>query len=81
MITKMHFLGICVRPRSRGLLADRGVRGLRDLVLFSRGIDTMLHGKDLLSLVVGDVQGRDGSIREIIEVRRARGMLGAVRLV
>src|SRR5262249_60085305 len=31
-------------------------------------------GQDLLSLVVGDVQGRDGSIREIIEVRRARGM-------
>ena len=60
--------------RIRGLLADRGVRGLRDLALFSTAIDTMLHGQDLLSLVVGDVQGRDGSIREIIEVRRARGM-------
>jgi hypothetical protein len=34
----------------------------------------MLHGQDLLSLVVGDVQGRDGSIRQVIEVRRARGM-------
>ena len=34
----------------------------------------MLHGQDLLPLVVGDVQGRDGSIREVIEVERARGM-------
>ena len=39
--------------RIRGLLADRGVRGLRDLALFSTAIDTMLHGQDLLSLVVG----------------------------
>src|SRR6202047_3374620 len=60
--------------RIRGLLADRGVRGLRDLALFSTAIDTMLHGQDLLSLVVGDVQRRDGSIRPIIEVARARGM-------
>jgi integrase len=58
----------------RGLLADRGVRGLRDLALFSTAIDTMLHGQDLLSLVVGDVQRRDGSIRPVIEVARARGM-------
>jgi len=60
--------------RIRGLLADRGVRGLRDLALFSTAIDTMLHGQDLLSLVVGDVQRRDGSMRPIIEVARARGM-------
>jgi integrase len=60
--------------RIRGLLADRGVRGLRDLALFSTAIDTMLHGQDLLSLTVGDVQGRGGSIRQVIEVRRARGM-------
>src|SRR5262249_48869329 len=60
--------------RIRRFLADRGVRGLRDLALFSTAIDTMLHGQDLLCLVVGDVQSRDGSIREIIEVRRARGM-------
>jgi len=60
--------------RIRGLLADRGVRGLRDLALFSTAIDTMLHGQDLLSLAVGNVQGRDGSIRQVIEVRRARGM-------
>ena len=60
--------------RIRGLLADRGVRGLRDLALFSTAIDTMLHGQDLLPLVVGDVQRRDGSIRPVIEVARARGM-------
>ena len=36
--------------RIRRLLADRGVRGLRDLALFSTAIDTMLHGQDLLSL-------------------------------
>ena len=29
--------------RIRGLLADRGVPGLRDLALFSTAIDTMLH--------------------------------------
>jgi integrase len=58
----------------RALLADRGVRGLRDLALFATAIDTMLHGQDLLSLVVGDVQRRDGSIRPVIEVARARGM-------
>jgi integrase len=34
----------------------------------------MLHGQDLLALVVGDVQRRDGSIRPVIEVARARGM-------
>src|SRR3984893_14312507 len=60
--------------RIRGLLADRGVPGLRDLALFSTAIDTMLHGQDLLPLVVGDVQRRDGSIRPVIEVARARGM-------
>jgi hypothetical protein len=42
--------------RVRNLLANRGVRGLRDLALFSTAIDTMLHGQDLLSLVVGDLQ-------------------------
>jgi integrase len=60
--------------RIRGLLADRGVPGLRDLALFSTAIDTMLHGQDLLALAVGDVQRRDGSIRPVIEVARARGM-------
>ena len=60
--------------RIRGRLADRGVPGLRDLALFSTAIDTMLHGQDLLHLVVGDVQRRDSSIRPVIEVARARGM-------
>src|ERR1700732_2133795 len=60
--------------RIRSLLADRGVSGLRDLALFSTAIDTMLHGHNLLSLVVGDVQARDGSIRSLIEVPQARGM-------
>src|SRR3974377_2113176 len=56
----------------RDLLADRGELGLRDLALFSTAIDTMLHGQDLLPLVVGDVQRRDGSIRAVIEVAQAR---------
>jgi site-specific recombinase XerD len=60
--------------RIRGLLADRGVPGLRDLALFSTAIDTMVHGQDLLALVVGDVQRRDGSIRPVIDVARARRM-------
>ena len=60
--------------RIRGLLVGRGVPGLRDLALFSMAIDTMLHGQDLLGLVVGDAQRRDGSIRPVIEVARARGM-------
>lgn len=60
--------------RIRRLLADRGVPGLRDLALFSMAVDTMLHGQDLLALVVGDVQRRNGSIRHLIEVARASGM-------
>ena len=58
----------------RGLLTDRGAPGLRDLALFSMAIDTMLHAHDLLPLVVGDVQNRNGTIRPLIEVARARGM-------
>jgi hypothetical protein len=64
--------------RIRGLLADRGVPGLRDLALFSTAIDTMLHGQDLLALVVGDVRRRDGSMRPVIEVGNA---ISAMRLV
>jgi site-specific recombinase XerD len=60
--------------RIRGVLADRGVPGLRDLALFATAIDTMLHGHDLLKLVVGSVQGRNGSIRPVIEITRARGL-------
>ena len=59
--------------RIRRLLADRGVPGLRDLALFSMAVDTMLHGQDLLALVVGEVQRRNGSIRPLIEVTRASG--------
>ena len=60
--------------RIRGLLSDRGVPGLRELALFATAIDTMLHGHDLLALVVGDVQRRDGSIRPVIEIARASGL-------
>jgi integrase len=56
--------------RIRRLLTDRGVPGLRDLTLFSMAIDTMLNGQDLLAVLVGDVQRRDGSIRSVIEVAR-----------
>src|SRR6202162_3611821 len=58
--------------RIRGLLDDRGPAGLRDLALFTTAIDTMLHGQDLLKIVVGDVQSRNGSIRSVIEVAQAR---------
>jgi len=58
--------------RIRKLLTERGTSGLRDLALFSTAIDTMLHGQDLLNLVVGDVQSRNGSIRSVIEVERGR---------
>jgi hypothetical protein len=46
----------------RSVLRDRGAAGVRDLALFSAAIDTMLHGHNLLTLVVGDVQSRNGSI-------------------
>jgi integrase len=59
--------------RIRGVLRDRGVAGVRDLALFSTAIDTMLHGYNLVTLVVGDVQSRNGSIRPIIEVAQTSG--------
>jgi integrase len=59
--------------RIRGVLADRGDPGLRDLALFATAIDTMLHGQDLLNLVVGDVQSRNGSIRPVVEIARGKG--------
>ena len=59
--------------RIRGLLVKRGVSGLRDLALFSTGIDTMLQGQDLLGVLVRDVQYRNGSIRSTIEVSQKRG--------
>src|ERR1700731_3434328 len=57
----------------RSVLGDRGVAGVRDLALFSTAIDTMLHGHNLLTLVVGDVQSRNGSIRPLIEVAQSKG--------
>ena len=59
--------------RIRGLLVKRGVSGLRDLALFSTGIDTMLQGHHLLGVLVRDVQYRNGSIRSTIEVSQKRG--------
>ena len=54
--------------RIRGLLAKRDISGIRDLALFSMAIDAMLRGRDLLGLLVRDVQKRNGSIRSTIEV-------------
>ena len=59
--------------RIRGILRDRGAAGVRDVALFSTAIDTMLHGHILVSLVVGDVQSRNGSIRSLIEVAQTSG--------
>src|SRR6516162_607675 len=59
--------------RIRGVLKARGAAGARDLALFSTAIDTMLHGHKLLTLVVADVQSRNGSIRTLIEVAQANG--------
>ena len=58
--------------RIRGVLADRGISGLRDLALFSVAIDTILHGPELLALTVKDVQLPNGAIRSIIKVARTR---------
>jgi integrase len=58
--------------RIRGVLADRGVSGLRDLALFSVAIDTMLQGPELLALTVKDVQLPNGKVRSVIKVARTR---------
>jgi integrase len=58
--------------RIRQVLTDRGVRGIRDLALFSVAIDTMLQGPELLNLTVKDVALGNGTIRPIIEVARTR---------
>jgi integrase len=57
--------------RIRGLLADQGVSGVRDLTLFSVAIDTMLQGPDLLALTVKDLQLPNGTIRSVIKVVRS----------
>jgi len=59
--------------RIRGVLKARGTAWVRDLALFSTAIDTMLHGHNLLTLVVADVQSRSGSIRTLIEVAQSNG--------
>src|SRR6516165_2813947 len=59
--------------RIRAVLKARGVAGIRDLALFSTAIDTMLHGHNLLTLAVADVQNRNGSIRTLIEVSQSNG--------
>ena len=51
----------------------RNAPGLGDLALFSTAIDTMLQGRDLLELLVRDVQDRNGSIRSTIKVSQKRG--------
>ncbi len=57
--------------RIRALLAKRGDAGLRDLVLFSTAIDTMLHASDLLSLTVKDVRQRNRIMRDTLKVTTA----------
>jgi hypothetical protein len=58
--------------RIRGVLADRGVSGLRDLTFFSMAIDTMLRGADLVALTVRDVQLPNGTIRSVIKIAPTR---------
>ena len=58
--------------RIRSALADRGVKGYRDLAMFNLAIDTMLQAPELLRLTVKDVRLRDGTIRTLLEIRRAR---------
>ena len=58
--------------RIRGVLADRGVSGLRDLALFSMAIDTMLRAPDLVVLTVRDVQLPNGTIRSVIKIAHTR---------
>ncbi len=57
--------------RIRALLAKRGDAGMRDLVLFSTAIDTMLHASDLLSLTVKDVRQRNHIMRDTLKVTTA----------
>jgi len=59
--------------RIRGVLVKRNASGVGDLALFSTAIDTMLQGRDLLELLVRDVQDRNGSIRSTINISKKRG--------
>ena len=59
--------------RIRGVLVKQNASGVGDLALFSTAIDTMLQGRDLLELLVRDVQDRNGSIRSTIKISKKRG--------
>ena len=59
--------------RVRRALVQRGEAGQRDLALFCLAIDTMIQAPELLGLTVKDVRHRDGTIRALVEVDRARG--------
>jgi integrase len=71
-VGKRHAFTPAQVKRIRGLLAARGVPGLKDLALFSMAIDTMLRGSELLNLTVKDVQLPNGTIRSVIKVARPR---------
>src|SRR5258707_5762699 len=71
-VGKRDAFTLAQEKRIRGVLADRGVSGLRDLALFSVAIDTMLQGPELLALTVKDVQLPNGTIRSVIQVARTR---------
>jgi integrase len=58
--------------RIRGVLANRGDSGLRDLTFFSMAVDTMLRGPDLVALTVRDVQLPNGTIRSVIKIAPSR---------
>ncbi len=57
--------------RIRKRLAKRGDAGLRDLVLFSIAIDTMLRLPDLLGLTVKDVRKRNRVMRDTLDLSTA----------
>ena len=57
--------------RIKKLLAKRGDAGLRDLVLFSTSIDTMLRVPDLLGLTVKDVRKRNRVMRNTLDLTTA----------
>ena len=65
-------LSISEVKRIKKSLAKRGDAGLRDLVLFSTAIDTMLRAQDLLGLRVKDVRKRNRVMRDPLELTTAK---------
>ena len=61
-------------PKQVRLLKDilRSRRLIRDLALFSFGIDTMLRAGDLLSFLVEDVTDHRGKIKEEIAIKQQK---------